>query len=500
MGGAVQPAAVVSRARERAFFGHPRGLSTLFFVEMWERFSYYGMAAILVLYLTADATAGGAGLSVPEGAATYALYTALIYVVSLPGGWLADRVLGAKRAVLFGGATIAAGHFTMAFGGSRGVYAGLAIIIVGTGLLKPNTTSMVGDLYEEADLRRDSGFSLYYMAINLGAFIAPLITGYLAQAIGWHAGFAAAGVGMAIGLTHYALDWHGLGDVGALPRRPLPADERRRDTLRATVGLVAALVVLAVLLGALRLPLQTLQQWVNWTLVVLPLAYFVYMLRQPGRPAVERHRLTAMFVLFLATALWFAVVSQAGSTLNVFAEDDTQRAMWGFTIPAPWFQSINPVAILLFAPPLAWLWTHLGTRQPPTPVKFAVALFLVAGSMAMMVVASRYAPLSGDAAVLVSPLWLFGVFIVQTIGELLISPIGLSVATRLSPPSQTSQLMGVWFLGLAVGAALSGELAALYGMVGVSAYYGLLCLLMVATGGAIAVLTPWLLREMEGVR
>jgi POT family proton-dependent oligopeptide transporter len=270
--------------------------------------------------------------------------------------------------------------------------------------------------------------------------------------------------------------------------------------LRATIGLVAALAILAVLLGALRMPLEALQQWVNWALVVLPLAYFVYMLRQPGRPVVERHRLTAMFVLFLATSLWFAVVSQAGSTLNVFAEYDTQRAMLGFTVPAPWFQSINPVAILLFAPPLAWLWTHLGTRQPPTPVKFATALFLVAGSMAMMVVASRFAPLSGEATVLVSPLWLFGVFVVQTLGELLISPIGLSVATRLAPPAQTSQLMGVWFLGLAVGAALSGELAGLYGTVGVAAYYALLALLMVATGAAIAILTPWLLREMEGVR
>ena len=479
----------------------PTRLATLFFVEMWERFSYYGMAAILVLYLTANATAGGAACPSRRARLPTRCTRRSSTSSACPGGWLADRVLGAKRAVLIGGAIIAAGHFTMAFGGARGRVRRPRHHHRRDGPAEAQHDRMVGDLYDEDDPRRDSG-------------LLPLLHGDKPGGLhraahhrlpgpggrNWHAGFAAAGVGMAIGLTHYALDWHGLGDVGAQPGGPSPRTSDDAPSCGPTIGLVAALAILAVLLGALRMPLQALQQWVNWALVVLPLAYFVYMLRQPDRPVVERHRLTAMFVLFLATALWFAVVSQAGSTLNVFAEYDTQRAMLGFTVPAPWFQSINPVAILLFAPPLAWLWTHLGTRQPPTPVKFADGALSGRGvdgddgrGVALRAAVGRG---NGTRVAAVA----LGVFVVQTLGELLISPIGLSVATRLAPPAQTSQLMGVWFLGLAVGAALSGELAALYGIVGVAAYYGLLALLMLATGAAIAILTPWLLREMEGVR
>jgi len=495
----VVDAAATAAARDRSFFGHPRALSTLFFVEMWERFSYYGMAAILVLYFTAGPSAGGAGLSVSQAAAAYALYTGLIYVVSLPGGWLADRLLGSKRSVLIGGGIIAVGHFVMAHGSLVAVGLGLAIIVVGTGFLKPNTATMVGDLYAADDPRRDSGFSIYYMSVNLGAFLAPFVTGYLAQAVSWQAGFAAAGVGMTLGLAHYLLDWRALGPLGAHARRPLAPDVERRYLGRAAVGLGAAVVALALVLVVLRVPVEALEQVVSWALVVLPLGYFVVLLRA-DRPAVERHRLMALFILFLATAAWFAVVSQAGSTLNVFAEDDTRRVLQRFTIPAPWFQSINPVCILLFAPPLAWLWTHLDQRQPSTPAKFAMALLLVAASMGLMVAAARYAPTNGPATVLVSPLWLVAVFVVQTLGELLISPIGLSVATRLAPPQSASQIMGVWMLSLAVGAALSGELANLYDRMSVQTYYMILGAIMLGTSLAIALLRPTLLRLMEGVR
>jgi POT family proton-dependent oligopeptide transporter len=373
------------------------------------------------------------------------------------------------------------------------------VIIVGTSLLKPNTTSMVGDLYGADDPRRDSGFSLYYMAINLGAFLAPLVCGYLAQAFSWQVGFAAAGVGMALGLAHYVVDWRGLGDVGAHPRRPLaPAEHHRFLILVAIV--VALLVAAAVALSALRVPLEAIRQATTIAIVLLPLAYFAYMLGVQRRPAVEHRRLTAMFILFLATAVWFAVVSQAGSTLNVFGEEDTQRRLLGFTIPASWFQSINPIAILLLSPPLAWLWLRLGKRQPSTPAKFTMALLLVAASMGLMVVAARYAPADGPAPVLVSPLWLIAVFVVQTVGELLISPVGLSVATQLAPSREKSQIMGVWFLALAVGAALSGELAAFYGVVSVPTYYALLGLLLLATAAIIALLRRPLLSLMEGVR
>jgi POT family proton-dependent oligopeptide transporter len=379
------------------------------------------------------------------------------------------------------------------------VVTGLAVIIVGTGLLKPNTTSMVGDLYSEDDPRRDSGFSVYYMAINLGAFLSPLVCGYLAQTYSWQAGFAAAAVGMTAGLIHYVIDWRGLGDLGARPKNPLTPDERRAMRMPAALGVVV-LVALAVVGFVLRPSLAAVEQALTAVVVVLPIAYFLWLIKPGDRPRVERRRLTALFVLFLATAAWYAVVAQAGSTLNVFAEMDTQRDLFGFSVPAAWFQSINPICILLFAPVLAWLWVRLGDRQPSTPAKFAMALLLVATSMALMMVAGQYTPVEGRATVLVSPLWLVVVYVVQTIGELLISPIGLSVATRLAPANATSQIMGVWFLSFAIGAALSGELANLYGLVGVQAYYGLLGLLMLATAAALVLLRGPLLQWMEGVR
>jgi proton-dependent oligopeptide transporter, POT family len=492
------PAVPLGR-EQTSFFGHPRALSTLFFVEMWERFSYYGMAAILVLYFTATPAGGGAGLSVASASAIYALYVALVYVSSLPGGWLADRVLGARRAVLIGGAIIALGHFIMAHGALVMVVIGLAVIIVGSGLLKPNTTSMVGDLYSDDDPRRDSGFSLYYMAVNLGAFLSPLVCGYLAQAYSWQAGFAATAVGMTAGLVHYVIDWRGLGDLGARPKNSLSADERRALWTPAAIG-AAVLVALAVVGFVLRPSLEAVEQALTAVVVVLPIGYFLWLIKPGDRPRVERRRLTALFVLFLATAAWYAVVAQAGSTLNVFADLDTQREVLGFRVPAAWFQSINPVCILLFAPVLAWLWMRLGDRQPSTPAKFAMGLLLVAVSMVLMIGAGQYAPVEGRATVLVSPLWLVVVYLVQTIGELLISPIGLSVATRLAPANATSQILGVWFLSLAIGAALSGELAALYGMVGVQAYYGLLGLLMLGAAVALVLLRGPLLQWMEGVR
>jgi POT family proton-dependent oligopeptide transporter len=388
----------------------------------------------------------------------------------------------------------------MALGELFHVIMGLAVILVGTGLLKPNTTSMVGDLYDERDPRREAGFSLYYMSINLGAFLAPFVTGTLAQWVSWQAGFAAAGVGMTAGLIHYVLDWKGLGPIGAQPRHALPPAERPRVLVPAALGLVAVLGAAGLAVGVFHLSLEALEQVLTVAIVALPLAYFAWLIADRRRPPVERHRLTAMFVLFVATAIWFAVVAQAGSTLNIFAEQDTQRKLLGFAIPAAWFQSINPICILLFAPPLAWLWTRLGPRQPTTPTKFAVALVLVAVSMGLMAVAARYAPPDGPAPILVSPLWLVAVYVVQTVGELLISPIGLSVATRLAPPQAVSQLMGVWFLALAIGAAVSGELAALYTLVGVSTYYLLLGLLLVISAALLFVLKGPLLRLMEGVR
>ncbi|MGK5551057.1 peptide MFS transporter [Actinomadura kijaniata] len=463
---------------DRTFFGHPWGLATLFFTELWERFSFYGLRAILVLFLIAPPADSGLGMAEGTAKALLGVYMAMVYFVALPGGWVADRILGARRAVLVGGVVIMCGHLSMAVPGGAGfVYLGLMLIILGTGLLKPNISTMVGKLYDgESDARRDSAFSIFYMGINIGS-LAPFLVGYLGQDVNWHVGFGAAAVGMALGLAQYVIGGRHLRGVGDRPGDPLTPAERTR-VLR-TVGLVLALVaaVLAAFAATGRLTVDGVTVALTALAIVVPVAYFAFMFRSPEVSGEERVKLRAYVWLFAAAALFWMIFDQAAGPLNIFAQQKVDLTVLGWDMPSSWTQNINPILIICFSAVFAWLWVRLGDRVG-TPHKFAFALVMCGLSFVVMSVASNAA---ADGA-RISLLWLIAVYLLQTLGELCLSPVGLSVTTRLAPRAFASQMMGVWFLATAAGDAAGGQVARFQGALGDVAYFLLLGALTVAAG------------------
>jgi POT family proton-dependent oligopeptide transporter len=451
------------RDLDTRFFGHPRGLATLFFTELWERFSYYGIRALLILFMTAPAASGGLGFSVPKAGAIYGLFTAMVYLVSLPGGWIADRFLGQRRSVLYGGVLIAAGNLLLAVPGLTPFYAGLAVIVAGTGLLKPNVSTLVGQLYQPGDRRRDAGFSIYYMGINLGAFLAPLACGYLGQNVNWHLGFVLAAVGMILGLVQYVADGRYLGEAGLHPApasSPAEAEAQRR-WLRggiAAAALAAAAGLSLDAAGVISLSPQLLSDVLGVLLFGTVAAFFGWALLSSRWSPAERRRLMVVGILFTASCLFWSVFEQAGSTLNLFAQRNTENRIFGWAYPASWLQSLNALFIITLAPVFAWLWIRLGAREPSSTGKFVWGL-LSAGAGFLLLVAPATAAAGGAK---VSPLWLVGVYLLHTIGELCLSPVGLSAMTKLAPPGIAGLLMGVWFVSLSVGNYLGGRIAGFY--------------------------------------
>ena len=423
-------------AQDRAFFGHPRGLSTLFFTEMWERFSYYGMRALLLLYMTAPLSAGGLGFDVAQGGAIYGLYTSMVYLATLPGGWIADRLIGPRRAVLYGGIIIAAGHFSMAVPSLATFYLGLFLIVIGTGLLKGNVSVIVGKLYGAADIRRDAGFSIFYMGINLGAFLAPLVCGYLGQQVSWHLGFAAAGVGMLIGVIQYVMGGANLGDAGISPApAPTPAIAAQwKRQVQISVGASAAIVVLAVLAsyaGLIQVSATQVADAAGVFLLLVVVGFFGWLFFSGGWTPGEKKRLYVIGVLFFAASLFWSVFEQAGSTLNLFAERSTRNEVLGMAYPSSWFQSMNSLFIFACAPILAWLWIKLASsgKEPTSPAKFGVGLIFGGLGFLILIIPARMS----EQGALVSPLWLTATYFLHTIGELVLSPVGLSAMTTLAP-------------------------------------------------------------------
>ena len=409
------PATTAATAADTGFFGHPRGLSTLFFTEMWERFSYYGMRAFLILYMVAPAAAGGLGFTDARAASIYGTYTGSAWAASILGGVIADRALGQYRTVLVGGIIIAAGHFTLAFNALPFFYTGLALIAFGTGCLKPNVSTLVGSLYAQGDTRRDAGFSLFYMGINLGAFLGPIIAGYLAQRVNWHIGFACAGVGMTFGLIQYIAGRERLkAGITRLGQKPA-AQAATTVTNDAASG------------GAFT--------------------------------AGEWKRIGAIVIFFLAAVLFWGAYEQAGSTLNLFADRYTRLEMFGFAFPSSWFQSVQPIFVMILAPVFAWFWVRLGRSEPSVPAKFAYGLLFMGLSFMILIPAGAMA--SGDG-IRVSPWWLIGAYFVSELGELCVSPIGLSAVTKLAPLRIVGLMMGVWFLSNAFGNKLAGWAAGFF--------------------------------------
>jgi POT family proton-dependent oligopeptide transporter len=471
------PAAAPTSADTR-FFGHPRGLATLFFTEMWERFSYYGMRALLILFMTAPIAAGGLGFDTAKAGPIYALYVSSVYLMTLPGGWLADRVLGLRPAVFLGGVVIMAGHICLAIPSLTTFYLGLVLVATGTGLLKGNISVLLGKLYAPDDTRRDAGYSLYYMGFNTGAFVAPLITGWLAQSesfkgllasmglspeTSWHWGFGAAAVGMFFGLVQYVLGGKYLAEDGRRPIRPSdPAAAARLDRRVRVGGLVlgAAVVLLAVLLatGTVTIDPEAVSRGFKWVLIAITLGFFAWLFSSGQWTPAERKRLVVVAVLFVAATIFWMAYEQAGSTLNLFAERNTRNVLFGYAFPAAWYQSVPALFVIVFAGVFAGIWLRLGARNPSSTAKFTMGLFFLAGAFAIMIGAAAIA----STGVRVSPLWLVMSYLLQVWGELCLSPVGLSAMSTLAPARISGLVMGVWFLALSVGSYLAGMAASVY--------------------------------------
>jgi POT family proton-dependent oligopeptide transporter len=463
---------------DASFFGHPRGLSTLFFTEMWERFSYYGMRAILILYMTAPLAIGGLAFPDEKAGIIYGTYTSLVYLTALPGGWLADKLMGQRRAVLWGGVLIMFGHICLAVPQMATFYLGLLLVVSGTGLLKPNISAMVGQLYSPDDIRRDAGFSIFYMGINLGAGSAPLVCGFLAQSStfretlqgwgiapesSWHWGFGAAAVGMFLGLVQYVLGGKRLGQAGLEPapvKGPEEWSARKRAVMIAVGALVLVIgsVVALASAGVITVTADGVGRVFGWLLLAIVVGFFTWLFTASSWSREERKRLMVIFVLFIAAAVFWSVFEQAGSTLNLFAERSVNNSILGKEFPASFWQSVNSAFLVLLAPVFAALWLRLGPRDPSSPTKFSVGL-LFAGL--------GFVVLAGGAAIAstgtrVGPIWLISVYLLHTIGELCLSPVGLSAMTRLAPQRIVGLMMGVWFMATSVGNYLGGRVAGLY--------------------------------------
>jgi POT family proton-dependent oligopeptide transporter len=482
------------------FAGQPRGLSTLFFTELWERFSYYGMRALLTLFIVSPVAAGGLGLSTVEAARVYGNYTMAVYMLSIPGGYIADRYLGAHRAVLVGGIVIALGHFALAVPSLSTFYIGLALVALGTGLFKPNISAMVGGLYKTDDERRDAGFVIFYMGINVGGLLAPIVTGYLAQAAefrdflsglgldptsSWHWGFGAAGIGMTVGLIVYVLQRPRLGNVGTAPAT---TSIDWGTTLLVIFGTFAVM-------GLTVLSDEPRFQWLRAAFLLIPIAAIVWFAM---RGDIGGQRLAAVFVFFIAAMVFWAIFEQAGITIALFGLDLTRNELFGWSFPTAWYQALNSLFVIMLAPLFAAAWLRLGSHQPSSPVKFALGLFFLGLSFLLMVPAAM---LTAEGRV--SPLWLVGLFFLQTVGELLLSPVGLSTMTKLAPPHLVGLVLGVWFLAAAWGNKLAGVLGSGYSAhdpAGLASFFLQQAAMVGVATLALVILIPWLKQMMRGVR
>ena len=498
--------------RQTGFFGHPAGLRTLFLAEMWERFSYYGMRALLVLFMTAPIAAGGLGWSVDKAGPIYGLYTAMVYLVALPGGWIADRILGQRKSVFWGGVVIMMGHVVLAVPAENTFYLGLALVVVGTGLLKPNISTMVGQLYAPDDVRRDAGFSIFYMGINLGALLAPLVTASLAQedwfkhvlaswgvspATSWHWGFGATAVGMFFGLVWYVVDRRTLGDAGLHPVVSGPEEAARiRSRFWKGFGLVAFLLAAIAVLhltGAIALTANKVSNAFGALLLLTVVVFFAWLFLGGGWTADERKRLIVIAVLFLGASVFWSVFEQAGSTLTLFAERSTRNEVFGMTFGSGKWQSVNSLWVVALAPVFAWLWVKLGRHNPSSATKFALGLLFVSLGFAVMVPAASLAA-HGDR---VGWWWLLACYFLHTVGEMCLSPVGLSAMTKLAPARVGSLMMGVWFMAASVGNFIGGQVAGLYEKFSLPQLFGVVALYALFFALVLALLVKPIKRMLE---
>jgi len=440
------------------FFGHPVGLRTLFLTEMWERMSYYGMRALLVLYMTGAVTGfnPGLGWSQVESQAIYGIYSGMVYFMVVPGGWIADNILGHQKAVLIGALIIALGHFTLAIPIEQTFFLGLIFVVLGTGLLKGNISTIVGQLYDGQDDQRDSGYTIFYMSINIGSTLGFLICSYLGEKIGWHWGFGAAGIGMTFGVIQYIQHRHLLGDAGMHPN-DMSDEKRKKYSNYLKFSLVAMFMVIgAGLFGFIVIDPRFFAEQFAYFLTIVAGLYFLYLFLFAGLNASERKNLILLFLLFIGAAAFWSGFDQSAGSLNIFARDYTDLSISGYQIPVGWLQFANPIIVVLFAPIFAGIWAQLARKNldPSLPLKFAIGLLFMALSFFVMILAVNLAIESSP----VGMQWLLLTYLFQTWGELALSPIGLSAFSRYGPKRYMGQMFGLWFLASAIGGVLAGLL------------------------------------------
>jgi POT family proton-dependent oligopeptide transporter len=450
------------------------------------------MRALLILFMTAPVANGGLGFDTAIAGAIYGLYTSSVYMACLPGGWIADRLLGARRAVLYGGVLIAAGHFSMAIDALPTFYLGLTLIVLGTGLLKGNVAVVVGQLYSKDDQRRDAAFSIFYMGINLGAFIAPLVCGYLGQRVNWHIGFGAAGVGMTLGLVQYVLGARHLGDAGLHPAQSLSPEGKRNAAIVAGALLLFAAALFA---GLIPISAKQIADTAGILLIGGAILFFAWLFMSPGWTSVERRRLAAIAMLFVAACIFWSQFEQAGSTLNLFGDRATRLSVFGVGFPSSYFQSLQPLFIITFAPIFAWLWITLDSREPSSPMKFAIGLFFAGSGFAVMALAAVFAA----TGVKVSPMWLVVTYLLHTWGELSLSPVGMSAMTKLAPARIGGLIMGVFYLSIAIGNFTGGRVSTFYGSMSLPTLFGAVAATGLVAGVVMTLLAKPIKDLMSGV-
>jgi proton-dependent oligopeptide transporter, POT family len=475
---------------EKTFFGQPRVLANLFGVEMWERFSFYGMQGILLIYLYYSTAEGGLGINQTTATSIVGAYGGLVYLSTILGAWIADRVLSAERTLFYSAIVVMAGHIALALlPGLLGVGVGLVLVAVGSGGVKATATSLVGTLYAPGDPRRDAGFSLYYLGINLGALVGPILTGLLQTSLGFHWGFGLAAVGMGIGLIQYTIGRKRL--VGAARIVPNPLRPSRRP-LMVAVAVTGVIVIAGLAFGGV-LTADRLANVVVAVSAVATVVYFVVILRSRRITGVERRRVLAFIPMFIASAAFWSLYQQQFTVVTIYSDQQLNRNIFGWEMPVSFVQSINPIFIILLSGTFAALWTKLGTRQPPSPIKFAL------GTAIMGVAFLLFLPMAGDAPGTAPLLGLIGILFVFTIAELLLSPVGLSLSTKLAPAAFRTQMVALFFLSIALGTAMSGVLAEFYSPTHEAVYFGVLGIIGIVLGAVLAAISPFLRRLMGGV-
>lgn len=493
---------LVDSVPQAGFFGHPKGLGILFFIEFWERFSYYGMRAILLYYMYYSVEKGGLGFSKDMASSMFSVYGSLIFMTGIIGGWLADRVLGSRKSLFLGAILIMFGHIALSLPGSRLFFlVSMFFIIIGSGLMKPNISSVVGDLYHKEDARMDAGFVIFYLSVNMGALISPFIVGQLQTSYGFHYGFGAAAFGMFLALIIYLIfNKKNLGLIGKRVPNPLTEEEKRCYLRNLIFVFIICGILLYILYLSQMLTFNNFTYFVTFLGIAIPIYYFTMMYRSKKTTMTEKSRVLAYIPLFIAGVMFWSIQEQGSSILGVFADTNTQLDLKNvvgidFVIPASFFQSINPIFIVLFAPLISTLWVKLGKRNPSTGVKFSLGLLFAGVSFLVMMIPTR----GMTDTTLINPAWLVLSFVICVIGELCLSPVGSSVSVKLAPRAFESQMLSLWFLTDATAQAINSQLVKVYDVMTKAQYFGFLGALAVILGLVMMFYSPWIQKKMQGI-